>query len=446
MATPGKLFDKNPFSAGSNLAASGSVVPLPGEPGRPVDIVTVMPSSTSSRYRVARFNAGSTDSVWKSGEFAGNSTAIPMVVGNETAFVVSGSTLLAFRLSDGTKMWEHTLSDELATSCETCLLIIGDHVATKTNDGELTSFNVADGTPSWTRRLETTNAQVFTAHTSIGVIDGAGIDDTVALIDPVSGAVTDEFTPKCANADGYVAGGISSGAQVLTTPGDPGIYVGFGIMPACWQRLDPTTDSFTWNVILEDGYLDNGSVGFIGGGTLWFTTRDRAVLGGINLASGHFTALPKLQDTDSIPIALHGNTLILRGVSTRGTPRYMLWGLDVPSGAQPWQFLLDSPEPADPPGANTMFVSEGSQRFTAHIEGDRLYIVVFDGTTRTIVVNTVNPDTGATSPPAVLANTTGDLLPDFLPITWRGKNLVLRLGDAIVQVDVESGAITHRWS
>lgn len=433
-------FDSLGASSGSDIQGSGTAVILPGEPSEPVNLVAVVRSSSSrSRFRLVRFEPSKKDPIWRSGEFTAQSASIPVAVDAGTIAVAHGSDLVVFDSRDGREIWTRSISDSVQNACDTCLSIVGGQVVVSTIDGEIAAFDAATGTPTWTRTLTDTSPQVFVAGGMVGVIDSA--ERSVAVIDPPSGEVLDQFTPVCRSEDMMGESGIGGDAIVLTTPGDPGVYLGFGIMPGCWQRWDPTTHTVTWNVILEHGYLDSGAHGFIAGGTLWFTTRDRAILGGIDLVEGHFTGLPQLPDTESIPIALHGQTLILRGNSTRGTTRYLLWGLDVPSGNQPWQYLLDRAEPADPPDATTIFVSDDDKRFSAHLSGDVLHIVVFDGASRTIVISDLNPDTGAVSPPVVLTNTTRDLLPEFIPIAWRESMLVLRLGNSIAQLDAYDGTL-----
>lgn len=420
-----------------------------GEPSAPIELVAVVRTGTTdggqSRNRIERFSTSSDNSIWDSKEFTGDSSTVPMVTDGNSVFVASGTDLHAFDLNDAHERWTRALSDKVISTCSDCLWIVENQVITKTADGMLAAFDSANGNPTWNRRLEDTSARVFIAQGSVGLIDRVNSGKIVLSLNPATGEVIDQFAPVCQLDNSSIKNGISNDALILTAPGDVGVYIGFGGGPACWQRWDPTTHTVTWNVTIENGYLDSGAHGFIAGGTLWFTTRDRALLGGINLASGHFTQLPTLPETDSIPIALHGNTLILRGQSTRGTSRFLLWGLDVPSGNQRWQFLLDTAKPADPPDAETIFTSQGDKRFSANLNGDTLYVAVFDEASRSIIINNINPDTGSLAPPVILSDTTQALLPDFLPIEWSGSSLVLHLGNSLAVVDCYNGSITRRW-
>src|SRR5262249_28050645 len=143
----------------------------------------------------------------------------------------------------------------------------------------------------------------------------------------------------------------------------------------------------------------------------------------IDLGTGGFAAFPTVPNVDMVPGAVHGQVAVVRLANERGTKHYAYAGLDARTGAQDWGGGMAQAAPAEPPDAETIFLSDGDARFTANLDDGTFRVLVFDHDSRDFQIDNIDVATG-TQARASVASDIGDSLPDFDVGGWQGALVV----------------------
>jgi len=426
-----------------------SVLALPGEPAAPVEVVTYTSrydrGSSKNVHELVRVNSGGGSPTWVAGGFGADTYRVPLAADGARVYTADGAQLRALTLDAGTTVWQRPLSDNLSLPCDDCFVLVGNHIVARTADGTVTALDAATGQPAWSRRLQDTLGRVIGVGGHLLILDSTGGSSALSLVDPVTGTDLAVLQPTCPNTGGSFARSISRDALVLPSLTGDAVFVGFSLLPACWQRFDLATGSPAWSVSLEEGYLDSGAYGFVAPSGLFFAGRERELLGRIGTEDGSFIPIAPRPDLDSVPIAANDTTLVLRAKTSRGTEKWSLWGLDLASGAPRWDFSLGPTSVADPPDAETIFLSDGEKRFTAHLDGTTLHVVTYQAGANQFTIDTIDTTTGVAATPKTVAGAAKDTLPHFSVVTWRGARAVLVVGNELVVVDTTTGSLTQTW-
>jgi hypothetical protein len=152
----------------------------------------------------------------------------------------------------------------------------------------------------------------------------------------------------------------------------------------------------------------------------------------LDTTDGRWQAVAPTPDYDLIPLAVVDNLLIVRATRSRGTPRSELWGLDLVSGEQRWQYVLQ---------AQRWFKEAGSEpawdwRLTPH----GLVVLQFFSDPDQLVVEKLEPQTGVSS-----GQNTIPLEDDFLTgIAWSDDDAWLAIRK-IYALDLATSSLSYTW-
>jgi DNA-directed RNA polymerase subunit RPC12/RpoP len=152
----------------------------------------------------------------------------------------------------------------------------------------------------------------------------------------------------------------------------------------------------------------------------------------LDTTNGRWQAVGPTPDYDLIPLAVVDNLLIVRATRSRGTPRSELWGLDLVSGEQRWQYVLQ---------AQRWFKEAGSEpawdwRLTPH----GLVVLQLFSDPDQLVVEKLESQTGVSS-----GQNTIPLEDNFLTgIAWNDAAAWLAIRK-IYALDLATSSLSYTW-
>jgi hypothetical protein len=285
----------------------------------------------------------------------------------------------------------------------------------------------------WNRRDVGSSTRLVPFGDDVVVLDDDEEHNGVVVRLDAAGNVLTKVSPRC---DGSPASSLAfTGVAVPLVP-QQAIVLGFD---RCWQRVVLTDGSTTWSADAP-GSISASTTHVAHDDATLVVTSD-ATTSRIDLATGALTGFPTVPNVDMVPVAVHGQVAVMRLANARGIKHYAVAGLDAGTGAKVWEVGLQQAEPADPPDAETIFLSDGDARFTANLDGGTLRVLVFDHDSRDFRIDNIDVATGAESK-ATVASDIGDSLPDFDVGGWQAALVVAsNPNDRLVMVDTASARI-----
>lgn len=438
-------FNKTDYRFGASSAV------LPGEPGQPLNYVTTGAHYDSGRtvITVMRVNGADGKAVWKANGVPDGVSDTKVAVDASNVYVAGKSTLLAFKLSDGSQVWKATLSDDYAAhDCADCLSVIGTSAIVKTKDGSIQAFDTATGKALWTHDLASTSGQVFRMPTQLVVLDEQGevpAERVVSLtpLDPATGTPGTAMQPTCVDPERATSiDELDTSDLVRHSTRSPGsLILAYGSSPSCLQSWDTVAGAMSWNLHLPDINPSGSSFSFIEAEAGVFVA-NYGDLAFVWQADGRFQPLAKAENTQFSTISISGSMLIAQAKNTRGTTKTSLQGYDVSSGTKTWEVLMGSATSIDDPD-ETSFNTSAEGTYTAHVHDGKLAVVLFAHTatnTNALSLLTIDANTGTVAPRVELDARTTDIIPVFGPSTWSGSRVLVRVGDDTVHVVDTAGA------
>jgi outer membrane protein assembly factor BamB len=428
----------------TNYQFGAEVLPLPGEPNKPIAFLAASRRYDSGKtlWKVLKVNGVDTKPVWESADLT--STTEPIFIQQGSfAYVVSGTSLLALKQSDGSVAWQATLSDEYSKSdCAECFAVVGPTVVVKTKDDAIQAFNATAGASAWTHQIESSSGKMYRTDTKVVLLD-EHVDEqkhrqtSLTTFDPATGTPLVSFAPECVNPKYPTSKTQLSTSDIVqrSTRHPESLYVAFGSSPGCLQLWDMNAGTMATNLYIpdisfstsgfslvdaEEGVLvaNYGTVGFA-----WF-------------ADGHFQPLAQVDSSQFLAMAVTGDVAIVNTKSSRGSTKTSLQGYDLVSGAKKWDVNMGAATSIDGPN-ETSFSSSYDGTFTAHVSDGRVNILLFtEGRSKDHSMETFSVDatTGAPGSRVALDAKTTDLIPSFGPANWTGGKVVIRVGDDTIQV------------
>lgn len=271
--------------------------------------------------------------------------AFNKVVGNSTfIYLAYETTLAAFDRHDGTIVWQATLSDEVFNACRDCLQIFGDWLVALTADGVLNGINSQTGDATWDVRLTATPRQLLNLAGKPAVLDEDGDVVGINVYESATGVLVQRIVPQCPNdpfPDHLQTLRVYD--PVLVSGQGENLYVPIsGFEPGCIQNWDAATLAQVWQAILpvdvvrsldREPYLLTDKALYMS---------DGHNLSVVDLLDGTYRELFGDEDHDLVPLAAQDGMLIALAERTRGTRRYLLWGIDAATGSKLWEFIPDA--------------------------------------------------------------------------------------------------------
>ncbi|MBN2388685.1 MAG: PQQ-binding-like beta-propeller repeat protein [Anaerolineales bacterium] len=425
------------------LFANGPAVLLPPGPDSPPDVAAVFYDVNDEVRLVGRIDAASGRLLWRSEPLPGSGYVQGIARDEALVFVASERDLLALSQVDGSLAWQVRMPDNLNYS-DSNLLVTDGRVVTSNVDQTLQAYDAATGTLLWSRRLTRYDRSLRLVGGDLLVIDTIGDETTFSLIfiDPVDGRELRQITPTCQQDERSVAT-IDPGAGLLYDQAENALYLVFDSSPGCVQRLDLATGQTTWQVLADDWFTFSAS-GFTGlladdllyfnqGGQLYAVERD----------SGKMHLLLTDEDYDLVPLAVSGDTLLVRARRTRGSQRFELWALERVSGERLWQMPLEGSSPLDPPDEMSGLVDDDTSAWTWHLAPEGLQLIHFEAEPSQIVITSIDLADGTLRSETTVA--LRSVYDDFYSapeiIGWQESLLYAIIDGNIYAILVDSGKI-----
>ncbi|MFZ6031388.1 MAG: PQQ-binding-like beta-propeller repeat protein [Chloroflexota bacterium] len=383
IAAAAVLFDPHsPISVNpAPLQVHDPYILVPGVDDGPSDVIAMSYDLAEETYAVGRLSLAEKKFLWRTTPLDSISDVRALAANDTTLFLVEkDDQLKALKLETGASLWEVALADKLSYG-DGILAVQGNRVLVLTQDYTLQAFDTATGEEAWQRRLNGyTRAYTLLSH-SVAVIDEADDQTSLFFLDLADGSERQRVTPSCEDpgSPGW-ASGITGSSLFVFAPGSDGtldtgsVYFLYGSSPSCVERWDVGTGVLAWQSVDEKSYVPSSgdslvlatpaTVYYAYGGQIW----------AVDQKTAERTSLLDIEDYESLPLTMAGDTLIVRARRTRGSERFALWGVDPATGEQRWVYDLGESQPFQPPDEVSGSLSRGASAWDWRLEGEGLLL------------------------------------------------------------------------
>ena len=429
----------NPFVAPLN--ASGPFILVPSGSATAPDVVGLFFNVDKDVRQIGLLNGTTGSLTWQAAPLAADGYADAVAASGDLVYTASGSTLLAYKKSDGSLAWQTQMPDKLNYG-DTTMLVTAGRVITLNNDQSLQAYDAATGSLVWNRRLAGNDSTLRLMGGSLVVLDyiGDSYDYSLIFLNPVDGSQKRAITPAC-QVDQYSSDSLYLDSGLIYVQSENALYLIYESSDGCIQRVDFTTGQLVWQTVTQDGFSFE-PYGFNGlmTATVFYFNGDNQLLA-VDKSTGAVKTLLKNADYDLFPLAMSGNTLLVRARRTRGTERYELWGVDATSGTSVWQTVLQNASPIDPPDGMSGLIDNTDTGYTWKMLPAGLMLIKFQGAPNQMVLDTINPTDGSVQGEKIvpLTQVIGDFYSIPSVIGWQDNVVYLEVEAEIYALDVTTG-------
>lgn len=428
------------------LIANGPAILIPSDSGAP-DVAAAFYNGTDETYLVGLINAAGGKLTWQAEALSGDSYFDALAQDVDLVYAASDTNLLAYHKSDGSLAWQIVMPDTLNYS-DFNLLISSGRVLVSNVDQSIRAYNASTGELVWERRISGYDRTLRMMDGSLVVVDyiGDSYDFGLIFLDPETGAEERVLTPACIY-DEYTTITIDPDSPLLYDQSTNTLYFIADSYYGCVQRLNLTSGEPDWQYIPEDSFSISpyGAFPLETETSIYFNTNGQLL--SVDKTSGAVQSLIANEDYEFMPMAVSGDTLLVRARRTRGTEKFELWGVDAFSGAQLWQMDMGSAQPVDPPNEMAGLVDDTDTGWTWHLLADQLVLIKFQAAPNQFVIQTVNLIDGIVTSelPVELKAVTGDFYSVPTVLGWEGTHVYFTLDADIYSVDVSTGEILFKY-
>lgn len=417
----------------------GEPIPLPSDRTGPADLLLFTYDIPSSQTFWTYLDGAAPAWRWDSPPLTSNADDVRPVIRGDSVYLVDETRLYALNLADGSVRWQTTLSDKVLNICRDCLQVVGDYVIVLTNDGHLHGLEIPSGRPAWEVVLNETPRQLWQVGGKIAVMDKEAPGDYrsmyMQLRDPTTGQMVQHLQGVCPRDHGEDVLPIYD-PIILLAPGGKDVYFFYSGFPGCAQRWDVENARLVWQTAAqEENYYSD-----LNRQPIW---TEQAIYGAyegqlmaFDTATGERRILMDDPNYELAPVAESGGVLIVLAERTRGSTRYELWGVAVGTSERRWQRLFEGEEPLEEPGA------WAGSALSWHLTPRGLMVLHMQQEPRRFVLETIDPQTGATSGQAQI-----DLADDTWPweaAAWTNDYLWVTT-IKLYALDLGSGELLWKW-
>lgn len=429
------------------LIANGPVILVPSASGAP-DVAASFYNSTDENYFVGLVAAGDGKLAWRSEPISSDSYFDGLTQDDAMVYAANGADLLAYRKTDGSLAWQATLPDRLNYS-DAALLATAGRVIVSTLDQSIQAYDAATGARVWERRLYGYDRSLRLMGGWLVVVDYTSADSydySLIFLDPATGSEQRLLTPAC-NYDEYSTISIDPDTPLLYEESSGDLYFVSDDYYGCVQRLDLASGKPVWTYVPEDSFSLSiyGTWVLDAGDTLYFSNGDQLLAA--DKTTGSVQSLLASEDYEFLPLAVSGDTLLVRARRTRGSERFELWGVDAGSGSRLWQMDMGTSKPVDPPNEMSGLIDSEESGWTWNLLAGQLVLVYFEADPHQLVIQTLDMTSGAALSELIvpLKAVTGDFYSVPEVIGWDGTRVYFTLDVKIYCVDVAAGEILFRY-
>jgi outer membrane protein assembly factor BamB/ribosomal protein L7/L12 len=428
------------------LIANGPAILVPSSPGVP-DVAAVFYNVNDETYLVGMLEGDNGKLTWQAEALSGDSYFDGLVQDEGMLYAASDANLLAYRKSDGSLVWQTLMPDSLNYSDQN-LLVNSGRVLVSTVDQSIQAYNASTGERVWERRLSGYDRSLRIMDGSLVVVDY--IDDSynysLIFIDPATGAEQRILTPTCVY-DEYTSINLDPDSALLYEADNNSLTFITDNYNGCIQRLNFASGEPVWQYVPEDSFSMSsyGIHPLLTENRIYFEIGHQLL--SADKTSGNVQTLLLNEDYEFLPLAVSGDTLLVRARRTRGTEKFELWGVDAASGGQLWQMDMGSAKPVDPPNEMSGLVDEDQSGWTWHMLAGQLVLIKFQAAPHQLVIQSVNPANGIVSAETIveLKAVSGDFYSIPAILGWDGARMYFELDADIYSLDVNTGEIVFRF-
>lgn len=414
-------------------------IPLPSDRTGPADLLLFTYDVPSDQTFWTYLDGVTPAWRWDSPPLTGSASDVRLLVSGASVYLVDETRLYALNLADGSVRWQTNLSDKVLNVCRDCLQVVGDYVIVLTNDGHLHGLEGPSGRPAWGVVLNETPRQLWQVGGKIAVMDKEAPEDYrsmyMQLRDPTTGQMVQHLQGVCPRDHSEDVLPIYD-PIILLAPEGKDVYFFYSGFPGCAQRWDVENARLVWQTVAQEGDYYSG----LNRQPIW---TEQAIYGAyegrlmaFDTATGERRILMDDPNYELAPVAESGGTLIVLAERTRGSTRYELWGVAAATGERRWQRLFEGEEPLDKPGA------WAGNALSWHLTPRGLMVLHMQKEPRRFVLETIDPQTGATSGQAQI-----DLGDDAWP--WSASvwtnDYVWVTTTTLYALDLATGQLLWKW-
>ena len=430
------------------LYASEPVVLVSSGPAEGPPDVAALFYNPDDDTRLIGLVDGSTGKLrWHAEPLAGDGYADAIAAGGDLLYVANGATLLAYRKSDGSLAWQTQMPDKLYYGDTTLLVTVG-RVFTLNVDQSMQAYDAATGSLVWSRRLAGYDRTLRLMGGSLVVLDYTGDSYTYSLIflDPADGSEQRLLTPTC-QYDQYSSATLYTDSGLLYVEAENALFLVYGSSSGCVQRLDFATGQMAWQTVSADSFsFSSDGFNALMTGTVFYFGNESQLLA-VDKRTGTIRTRVANEDYDFVPLAVTGDTLLVRARRTRGTERFELWGVNAASGKSLWQMDLQGATPIDPPNELSGLVDETDTGWTWRLVPAGLILIKFQANPNQMVLDAINPTDGTLLSEQTVAMklVTGDFYSVPTVIGWQDNLVYLSLDSKIYALDITTGDVRFHY-
>ncbi len=425
------------------LVANGPAILLPSDSGAS-DVAAAFYNVTDETYVVGVVEAETGKLRWQSDPLPGDGYVDGLAQAGSLVYAASGADLLAYRADNGSLSWQVEMPDQLNYS-EDSLLVTAGRVLTNNLDQSVQAYDAQTGQQVWSRRLAGYDRTLRLIDNSLVLFDYLGDDYTYSLVflDPADGSEQRLLTPACPT-DEYSTATLDPDSGFFYDEAENSIYLVYDSSPGCVQRLDFASGQVIWQT-LDDDWYSFSPYGLLAESRLYFTNGNELL--SVEEATGALRTLLADEDYEFVPLAVSGDTLIVRARRTRGSERFELRGLDAASGEMLWQLDLGDAKPIDPPNELVGLVDEGEPGWTWHLRAGQLVLIQFQAAPNQLLIQTFDPANGALASEMTVAlkGVSSDFYSVPEVIGWEGDLVYFTLDAKIYCVNVTTGEVVFHF-
>lgn len=418
---------------------AGAVVPLLDSDSATPDLLLRSRNLDRSTITLVYLDSTRREPRWESQPLSDDGYLALVVPGGDQVYVADQTSLLALRRSDGSLAWQVQLSDTIQNICRDCLQVFDSAVVALTQDGVLSSFAVQTGEQLWSLRLKGTPRQLLAIGDQVAVLDlvdseRPGEGATLNLFNPLDGSLLRSIEPICPDPDQFFPDTrIGIYDPIFINPTDQSLFLIFGTINNCAQRIEPASAELVWRTSItddlpilrdDDPLLFSAEATYLasGGTLLAFANSD-----------GSLSQVISSSDYELAPLALRDGVLLVEAQRTRGSRRVELWGIDLASGTQRWQYQLQAADRiVEPSGFGDWAVYPGPTGFAVIqqlADPDRVQVTILNIQDGSVASENQLPSTSFGRIDGILADER---------VAWISY-------DVLYVLDLQSGAPMYAW-
>jgi outer membrane protein assembly factor BamB len=429
---------KHAFSGlGGGYTLTTPAVPAPGGDG----FFVIAPTRGSGTNVLRRVDPINHRVLWSSTNLNNTSgESADIVAGTNQVFAIFGTTVLALDPNTGRQLWQASLSNGLATPCDSgCAVLVGSRLVALSKDGVVQAFDAATGAQTWSKRLNSTPRWLEAAGSSVLVddISGAGPALVVLDIDAQTGTAR-TIAPSCApSADPIGPARPTEESELFVSPDGAALTVLIADSSGCVVQYGVSNGSQMWQTPPDQNtaripFSLTGQSALVDAQNLVWTNDENGGMQvfALNRATGAIRQLVDDKRNNLQLVGIVGTTLVIKATPRFDPQKPATVGVDLATGVQRWQAASRVTVSGDNQGAlvtsrSPIIVSCNSNANTCKFEA-------IDSQTGTVVGSSTVTADPAEQQEVHLVNT-----PDTLLVT-AGWNHV-------VGVDPATAAIRWSW-